>query len=274
MEARPPAENRHGGAPRGERPASWDAPRLTERGCRASHARQQHKCACRRSARPSLGRVRRDKHKPGRRHAPRERRTLRCLTSLVETTANGSFASLRSLVSRASAARHRSRACPRSAVRRRKSGKPDLRAPRGDTTDRSRQPYCASRLLRWVPALVPFGFASLHSAGTRALAKRTHVAKSQQSLLQRAQTLYPSHREERRVSKDGWTPIDLPALMVRDAPCGASHLDATALCTGARQASSCALSCTRSRLRPISTSLFVLGPSHRLSSREKRFATR
>jgi hypothetical protein len=32
MEARPPAENRHGGAPRGERPASWDAPRLTERG--------------------------------------------------------------------------------------------------------------------------------------------------------------------------------------------------------------------------------------------------
>jgi len=32
MEARPPAENRHGGAPRGERPASWDAPRLTKRG--------------------------------------------------------------------------------------------------------------------------------------------------------------------------------------------------------------------------------------------------
>src|SRR4029078_5900963 len=29
MEARPPAENRHGGAPRGERPGSWDAPRLT-----------------------------------------------------------------------------------------------------------------------------------------------------------------------------------------------------------------------------------------------------
>ena len=29
MEARPPAENRHGGVPRGERPASWDAPRLT-----------------------------------------------------------------------------------------------------------------------------------------------------------------------------------------------------------------------------------------------------
>src|SRR4051812_32599693 len=29
MEARPPAKNRHGGAPKGERPASWDAPRLT-----------------------------------------------------------------------------------------------------------------------------------------------------------------------------------------------------------------------------------------------------
>src|SRR6195256_2588959 len=29
MGGRPPAENRHGGAPRGERPASWDAPRLT-----------------------------------------------------------------------------------------------------------------------------------------------------------------------------------------------------------------------------------------------------
>src|ERR1700716_2376863 len=55
MEARPPAKNRHGGAPRGERPASWDAPRLTRADSRASHARQQDKCACRRSARPSLG---------------------------------------------------------------------------------------------------------------------------------------------------------------------------------------------------------------------------
>src|SRR6476659_3529191 len=56
MEARPPAENRHGGAPRGERPASWDAPRPA--GCgisRVSQTRQQHKCACRRSAHPSLG---------------------------------------------------------------------------------------------------------------------------------------------------------------------------------------------------------------------------
>ena len=73
----------------------------------------------------------------------------------------------------------------------------DARGPRGDATDRSRQPYFASRLLRWVPALVPFGFASLHSAGTRERGrtgiphspktrgafwpKRTHVAKSQHS---------------------------------------------------------------------------------------------
>jgi hypothetical protein len=86
------------------------------------------------------------------------------------------------LLSRASAARHRSRACPRSAVGRRKSGKPDLRGPRGDTTDRSRQPCCTRALLRWVPALVPLGFASLHSAGTREHVSgllTNHVARSQ-----------------------------------------------------------------------------------------------
>src|SRR3954469_9173338 len=55
MEARPPAENRHGGAPRGERPASWDAPRLTSADRRVSQTRQQDKCACRRSAHPSFG---------------------------------------------------------------------------------------------------------------------------------------------------------------------------------------------------------------------------
>src|SRR4051795_968516 len=54
MEARPPAENRHGGAPRGERPASWDAA-SPARISRVSQTRQQHKCACRRSAHPSLG---------------------------------------------------------------------------------------------------------------------------------------------------------------------------------------------------------------------------
>src|SRR3979411_1535230 len=74
MEARPPAENRHGGAPRGERPASWDAPRLTSADGRASQARPQYQTDCRRSARPSVGDGARRKDKPGRNHAPRERR--------------------------------------------------------------------------------------------------------------------------------------------------------------------------------------------------------
>src|SRR4051812_28298514 len=41
MEARPPAENRHGGALRGERPASWDASRLTRADRCVSQTRQQ-----------------------------------------------------------------------------------------------------------------------------------------------------------------------------------------------------------------------------------------
>src|SRR5215510_7950807 len=54
-EARPPAQNRHGGAPRGER-VPLDARRASpgvDR--RASRARQQKYCAFRRSARPSWG---------------------------------------------------------------------------------------------------------------------------------------------------------------------------------------------------------------------------
>ena len=38
--AAPGAQNRHGGAPRGERPASWDAPRLTSADGRVSQTRQ------------------------------------------------------------------------------------------------------------------------------------------------------------------------------------------------------------------------------------------
>src|SRR3954447_17681369 len=45
MEARPPAENRHGGAPRGERPASWDAPHLVGCGPVASRKRDNRICA-------------------------------------------------------------------------------------------------------------------------------------------------------------------------------------------------------------------------------------
>src|SRR4051812_14381947 len=82
MEARPPAENRHGGAPRGERPASWDAPHPA--GCGPSRITNATNEIVRLSAlRPPLqgGWTRKEKQEPGRNNAPRERRTLRCLTS-------------------------------------------------------------------------------------------------------------------------------------------------------------------------------------------------
>src|SRR5262245_30367556 len=78
-EARPPAQNRHGGAPRGER-VPLDARRASPGADRrASRARQQKTCAFRRSARPSWGGWNRGKAKSGRSNAPRERRRLRCL---------------------------------------------------------------------------------------------------------------------------------------------------------------------------------------------------
>ena len=117
MEARPPAENRHGGAPRGERPASWDAPRLT----RADPSRLAHattnKCACRRSAHPSPlgflgdGRDHKDQTRAQQRAAGTNNTAL---FDIVNTaTVNGSFArrdfarvcARFILVSRASAAR-------------------------------------------------------------------------------------------------------------------------------------------------------------------------
>ena len=81
MEARPPAQNRHGGAPRGERPASWDAPRLT----RADQSRLANATTdiVRLSAlRPPLhsGWTRKERENPGA-TTRRERTTLRCLTS-------------------------------------------------------------------------------------------------------------------------------------------------------------------------------------------------
>ena len=82
MEARPPAENRHGGAPRGERPASWDAPRLT----RADQSRLANATTdiVRLSAlRPPLslggGRDHKDKTRAQQRAAGTNK--LRCLTS-------------------------------------------------------------------------------------------------------------------------------------------------------------------------------------------------
>src|SRR5262245_61640952 len=80
-EARPPAQNRHGGAPRGER-VPLDARRAspgTARHVARRNARQQTYCAFRRSARPSWGGWNRGKAEPGRENARRERRRLRCL---------------------------------------------------------------------------------------------------------------------------------------------------------------------------------------------------
>ena len=84
MEARPPAENRHGGAPRGERPASWDAPRLTRADqSRLANATTEHSAPVGAPPTPpsGLGANAITRTKPGRNNAPRERTTLRCLTS-------------------------------------------------------------------------------------------------------------------------------------------------------------------------------------------------
>ena len=87
-EARPRVKNRHGGAPRGERPASWDARRLASAWRVASQARSRASCdaprACPKGAsqaperlsalRPPLGSGERSKvANPGRKNAPRER---------------------------------------------------------------------------------------------------------------------------------------------------------------------------------------------------------
>src|SRR5262245_58601049 len=59
-EARPWVKNRHGGAPRGERPALWDARRLARRlacrvMCRPNGCFAEHPNVSRRSAHPSFG---------------------------------------------------------------------------------------------------------------------------------------------------------------------------------------------------------------------------
>jgi hypothetical protein len=81
MEARPPAENRHGGAPRGERPASWDAPRLTS--ADVAPRKRDNRTSAPVGAPPAPRWVGCEgiKDNPGA-HALRERRTLRCLTLL------------------------------------------------------------------------------------------------------------------------------------------------------------------------------------------------
>src|SRR5262245_38593488 len=75
-EARPRVKNRHGGAPRGERPASWDARRLASAWRAALCARPTGAAAPERlsALRPPLDSGERSKDaNPGRRNAPRER---------------------------------------------------------------------------------------------------------------------------------------------------------------------------------------------------------
>jgi len=77
--AAPGAQNRHGGAPRGERPASWDARRLARRlacrvMCRPNGCSAEHPNVSRRSAHPSIRVGEAKLQTPGRKNAPRERR--------------------------------------------------------------------------------------------------------------------------------------------------------------------------------------------------------
>ena len=92
MEARPPAENRHGGAPRGERPASWDAPRLT-RADQSRLANATNEIVRLSALRPPLlgdGRDHKDKTRAQQRAAGTNNTAL---FDIVNTaTANGSFA--------------------------------------------------------------------------------------------------------------------------------------------------------------------------------------
>ena len=121
MEARPPAENRHGGAPRGERPASWDAPRLT----RADPSRLAN--ATTRQVR--LSALRPPLQGDGREHRGRTRAQQRAAgtknSALFDIVRKEHAASDGTIVSRASAARP---------------------GTQGHTSG------CASRFLRWVSA--------------------------------------------------------------------------------------------------------------------------
>src|SRR6516165_9221721 len=77
-EARPRVKNRHGGAPRGERPASWDAKRLARRlacrvMCTPNGCLAQHPNVSRRSAHPSFRVSEATMQTPGAENASRER---------------------------------------------------------------------------------------------------------------------------------------------------------------------------------------------------------
>ena len=170
MEARPPAENRHGGAPRGERPASWDAPHPAGCGSVAPHPRDtRDKCACRRSAHPSIGDGREHKDRPGRKNAPRERTTTALFDIVSMDTANGSLCAPRLRTRLCDAP---SLSCPgRASVSERRAGTQGLH---GKIDGQLKRPVVSP----WVPGLASLArdtrsvpdlaqMRSLHSPGTR-----------------------------------------------------------------------------------------------------------
>ncbi len=81
MEARPPTQNRHGEAPRGER-VPLDARRASQ-GTAVAPDKRDNEMLRRLGAPPPLGwgTDGKRKAKPGRSNAPRERRNFSCLTS-------------------------------------------------------------------------------------------------------------------------------------------------------------------------------------------------
>ena len=183
MEARPPAENRHGGAPRGERPASWDAPRLT----RADQSRLANATTniVRLSAlRPPLVGV----DAKGKERTRAQQRAAgtnnTALFDIVNTaTANGSL--------RAPRLRTR-RARPHSRVPGERASASEDPGPRGDTTrsrDQANHIALALAARSRLSLRSPRDTSSLHSAARADLAdrtgrrpflvKRTHVAQAQ-----------------------------------------------------------------------------------------------
>src|SRR5262245_15838787 len=74
-EARPPAQNRHGGAPRGER-VPPDARRASQARIVAPDSATTDILRLSALRSPLMGRMEKRKAKPGRRNAPRERRRL------------------------------------------------------------------------------------------------------------------------------------------------------------------------------------------------------
>ena len=144
---------------------------------RVAGATEVKECACRRSIHPSSG-GRNCCCRDGRRQSPwarrrtRKRRHMRrdAQTRAQQRAAGTNNTALFDIVNRDDGQRFASRAATSHASCARPLSCPGRAqrdpGPRSDTA--TLQPaYCAARVSRWVPGLVPFGFASLHSTGTR-----------------------------------------------------------------------------------------------------------